>query len=252
MQERLQKILAQRNVASRRGAEQLILAGRVQVNGHVAQLGDKADADADEILLDGQPLPELASLRYVLLYKPAGYITSVHDERGRRTVLDLFQAPAERLREQRLYPVGRLDYNTSGVLLLTNDGALTNALLHPGREITKVYQCAVRGRVTADKLRQLEQGVLLEDGWTAPAQARRVNDTVIELAIHEGRNRQVRRMMSALGLEVIWLKRTSFAGLTLQGLEPGQWRDLTLAELSKLLRLRDKNKENGGEKNDGN
>jgi len=238
VQERLQKILAQRNVCSRRAAEQLILAGQVVVNGRTAQLGDKADAAADEILLDGRPLPPLAKLRYLLLYKPAGYITSAHDERGRRTVLDLFQAPAERLKKERLYPVGRLDYATSGALLLTNDGALTNALLHPGREITKVYQCAVRGRLTADKLRQLEQGVLLEDGMTAPAKARRVNDAVVELAIHEGRNRQVRRMMAAVGLEVIWLKRIEFAGLTLEGLRPGQWRELTAHERDRLLKLK--------------
>lgn len=250
MQERLQKILAQRNVASRRAAEQLILAGRIMVNGRVARLGDKADGDNDEILLDGKPLPPLASLRYVLLYKPAGYITSVKDERGRRTVLDLLAASASQMQAERLYPVGRLDYATSGVLLLTNDGELTQALLHPKGEITKVYQCAVRGRLTADKLRQLEQGIKLEDGWTAPAKARLVNDAVVELAIHEGRNRQVRRMMAALGLDVVWLKRVSFAGLTLQGLKPGQWRELTKAELDKLLLLKAdlQNIKNGGER----
>ncbi len=248
MQERLQKILAQHNVASRRAAEQLILAGRVQVNGQVAKLGDKADADDDEILLDGQPLPPVAGLRYVLLYKPAGYITSVKDERGRRTVLDLLQ----QMPEERLYPVGRLDYATSGVLLLTNDGELTQALLHPKGEITKVYQCAVRGKVTVDKLRRLAQGVELDDGWTAPAKARRVNDTVVELAIHEGRNRQVRRMMAAVGLEVVWLKRISFAGLTLLGLKPGQWRELTTSELENLLQLKAQiqNKKMEARKND--
>ena len=233
MQERLQKILAQHNVASRRAAEQLILAGRVLLNGQVAQLGDKADAVEDEILLDGKPLPPLAGLRYFLLYKPAGYITSAHDERGRRTVLDLLPVDGERL-----YPVGRLDYATSGVLLLTNDGELTQALLHPKGEITKVYQCAVKGALTIEKLRQLEQGVLLDDGWTAPAKACRLKENVLELAIHEGRNRPVRRMMAALGLEVIWLKRVSFAGLTLQGLRPGQWRELTAPELDRLLRLK--------------
>lgn len=254
MQERLQKILAQRNVASRRAVEQLILAGRVQVNGQVAKLGDKADADDDEILLDGQPLPPVAGLRYVLLYKPAGYITSVKDERGRRTVLDLLQEAAASKPEERLYPVGRLDYATSGVLLLTNDGELTQALLHPKGEITKVYQCAVRGKVTLDKLRRLEQGIELEDGWTAPAKARRVNDAVVELAIHEGRNRQVRRMMAAVGLDVVWLKRISFAGLTLHGLQPGQWRELTASELDNLLQLKAHihNKKMEARKNDRN
>ena len=163
MEERLQKILAQHNVASRRAAEQLILAGRLKINGRIAQLGDKADPRLDEILLDNQPLPPLAQLRYLLLYKPAGYITSVHDERGRRTVIDLFKASAENFKSQRLYPVGRLDYATSGALLLTNDGELTNALLHPKGEITKVYQCCFRGRLTADKLSQLE----LRPGYAA-------------------------------------------------------------------------------------
>lgn len=211
----------------------MILAGRLTVNGRAAQLGDKADPDCDEILLDGQPLPPVAEFRYFLLYKPAGYITSAHDERGRRTVLDLFHT------KERLYPVGRLDYATSGALLLTNDGELTNALLHPKREIIKVYQCAFRGRLTADKLQQLEQGILLEDGCTAPAKARKINDAVVELAIHEGRNRQVRRMMAAIGLEVSWLNRVSFAGLTLQGLKPGQWRELTAQELERLLELKE-------------
>ncbi len=239
MEERLQKILAQHNVASRRAAEQLILAGRLKINGRIAQLGDKADPRLDEILLDNQPLPPLAQLRYLLLYKPAGYITSVHDERGRRTVIDLFKASAENFKSQRLYPVGRLDYATSGALLLTNDGELTNALLHPKGEITKVYQCCFRGRLTADKLSQLEHGVKLDDGWTAPARVRRINDAVVELAIHEGRNRQVRRMMAAVGLEVIWLNRISFAGLTLQGLKPGQWRELTASEIERLLAIKE-------------
>lgn len=239
MQERLQKILAQRNVASRRAAEQLILAGRLKINGKTAQLGDKADPYCDDILLDEKPLPPLAQLRYLLLYKPAGYITSVHDERGRRTVMDLFHSTAEQFKSQRLYPVGRLDYATSGALLLTNDGELTNALLHPKREIIKVYQCSFRGRLTEDKLHQLEHGVQLEDGLTAPAKARRLNDAVVELAIHEGRNRQVRRMMAAVGLEVVWLNRISFAGLTLQGLKPGQWRELTNPEIERLLELKE-------------
>ena len=239
MEERLQKILAQHNVASRRAAEQLILAGRLKINGRIAQLGDKADPRLDEILLDNQPLPPLAQLRYLLLYKPAGYITSVHDERDRRTVIDLFKASAENFKSQRLYPVGRLDYATSGALLLTNDGELTNALLHPKGEITKVYQCCFRGRLTADKLSQLEHGVKLDDGWTAPARVRRINDAVVELAIHEGRNRQVRRMMAAVGLEVIWLNRISFAGLTLQGLKPSQWRELTASEIERLLAIKE-------------
>lgn len=238
--ERLQKILAMHNVASRRAAEQMIVDGRVCVNGRVAKLGDKADPAVDEITLDGKALGAKAGLRYLLLYKPAGFITSVTDPRGRRTVMDLVadKLPAG----ERIYPVGRLDYATGGLLLMTNDGELANGLLHPAGEINKTYECAVRGSVNAVKLRQLSEGVRLSDGMTAPAKARQIKrgrDTVIEITIHEGRNRQVRRMMQAVGLEVVWLKRVGFAGLDLQGLRPGESRSLTKAELSRLKRLID-------------
>lgn len=233
--ERLQKILAARGVASRRAVEQMILDGRVRLNGRIAQLGDRAVPGRDEILLDGKPLPGESRLRHILLYKPAGYITSASDPRGRRTVLDLLPSG------ERLYPVGRLDYATSGLLLVTNDGELTNALLHPRHEVDKIYHCAVRGRVAADKLQRLAEGILLSDGMTAPAKASLLRmdgaNSVIRLVIHEGRNRQVRRMMAACGLEVVWLQRAGFAGLTLQGLRPGQWRDLTADELRKLRQV---------------
>lgn len=233
--ERLQKILAARGVASRRAVEQMIQDGRVTLNGQVAKLGDRAIPDTDEILLDGKPLPGTAKLRHILLYKPAGYITSASDPRGRRTVLDLLP------KGERLYPVGRLDYATSGLLLVTNDGELTNALLHPRGEVDKVYHCAVRGAVAEEKLQRLRDGILLSDGMTAPAKAKLLRkdggNSVIRLVIHEGRNRQVRRMMAACSLEVVWLQRAEFAGLTLQGLRPGQWRDLTVAEVAKLRRL---------------
>lgn len=236
--ERLQKILATHNVASRRAAEQLIAGGRVTVNGRVAGLGDKADPKVDEIRLDGKPLGAVSAPRYLLLYKPAGYITSVKDPRGRRTVIDLI---ADKLPPgERIYPVGRLDYATSGLLLLTNDGELANALLHPAGEVNKVYECAVRGDLTAAKLRRLAEGVPLDDGLTAPAKARQIRrgrQQVIEITIHEGRNRQVRRMMQAVGLEVIWLKRTGFAGLGLAGMQPGASRELTAAELNRLKQL---------------
>lgn len=238
--ERLQKILAMHNVASRRAAEQMIADGRVCVNGRVAKLGDKADPAVDEITLDGKALGEKAGLRYLLLYKPAGFITSVTDPRGRRTVMDLVvdKIPSG----ERIYPVGRLDYATGGLLLMTNDGELANGLLHPAGEVNKTYECAVRGEVTAAKLRQLSEGVRLSDGMTAPAKARQIKrgrDNVIEITIHEGRNRQVRRMMQAVGLEVVWLKRVSFAGLNLEGLRPGESRSLTKGELSRLKRLID-------------
>lgn len=236
--ERLQKVLAMHNVASRRAAEQMIVDGRVTVNGLVAKLGDKANPAVDEILLDGKPLGKKAEHRYLLLYKPAGYITSVTDPRGRRTVMDLVQG---KLPEgERIYPVGRLDYATGGLLLLTNDGELANGLLHPAGEVSKTYECAVNGEVTAAKIRSLCEGVLLDDGITAPAKARnfkRGRNTVIEITIHEGRNRQVRRMMQAVGLEVVWLKRTRFAGLDLQGLRPGEVRNLSKLEVNQLNKL---------------
>lgn len=234
MEERLQKIIAERGVASRRAAEKMILEGRVSVNGQqVDRLGTKADPEQDEICVDGKLLPTAqARPIYLLLYKPAGYITSANDERGRRTVLDLVDT------RERVYPVGRLDYLTSGLLLLTNDGALTNGLLHPKGEVPKEYECAVFGRVTRSQLDKLERGVRLRDGKTAPARAfvsgKSGNKTVINITIHEGRNRQVRRMMEAVGLRVAWLKRKSFAGLTLRGLTPGKWRHLTAEEIKML------------------
>ena len=167
-----------------------------------------------------------------MLYKPSGYITSASDERNRRTVLDLVDV------DTRIYPVGRLDYNTSGLLILTNDGALTNGLLHPKGEVPKEYECAVTGNVNVFTIQKLEIGVKLSDGKTAPAKAfikRKIGQkTIINITIHEGRNRQVRRMMEAVGLEVVWLKRKSFAGLTLGDLKPAQWRYLEENEVKRL------------------
>ncbi|MGI5824943.1 MAG: pseudouridine synthase [Bacillota bacterium] len=234
MEERLQKIMAERGVASRRSSEKMILEGRVAVNGQTVSVpGTKADPEADEITVDGVLLPKKqVDPVYIMLYKPSGYITSACDERKRRTVLDLVGV------EERIYPVGRLDYNTSGLLILTNDGELTNGLLHPKGEVPKEYECAVKGRVTLSCLDKLEKGVRLSDGRTAPARAfiKRQNgsQTVINITIHEGRNRQVRRMMEAVGLEVCWLKRRSFAGLTLDGLKLGEWRYLNDMEIKRL------------------
>lgn len=234
MEERLQKIMAERGVASRRSSEKIIAEGRVTVNGVVVDtLGFKADPDRDVIKVDGLPLPKKqADPIYIMLYKPSGYITSACDERKRRTVLDLVNV------DERIYPVGRLDYNTSGLLILTNDGELTNGLLHPKGEVPKEYECAVTGRVTESTIDRLEKGVRLKDGKTAPAKAyikRKSGDkTIINITIHEGRNRQVRRMMEAVGLNVVWLTRKSFAGLTLDGLKLSQWRYLDEMEVRRL------------------
>ena len=235
---RLQKFLAERGIASRRAAEEMILSGRVSVNGRpVDVLGVKIDPGRDKVSVDGLAVscrPE--EKRYILLYKPAGYICSVHDEKGRRTVLDLLPEV-----QSRIYPVGRLDYDTSGLLLLTNDGDLTNKLLHPSAQVVKTYLAEVRGVPDPRALDKLRRGVKLADGLTAPASARiikrRDNGALVELRIHEGRNRQVRRMLEAVGYPVLHLRRSALAFLDLQGLKPGQWRELSGSEVARLKQL---------------
>ncbi len=232
----MQKYLADRGVCSRRKAESLILAGRVTVNGvAVTVLGSKVDPNTDQVAVDQEMVSATQKLRYLLLYKPTGYICSVKDERGRRTVLDLLPEVKERV-----YPVGRLDYDTSGLLLLTNDGDLTACLLHPSYEVNKTYRAVVKGCPTVQALNKLKQGIRLQDGLTAPAKVkllRREENALIELTIHEGRNRQVRRMLEAVGYPVLHLKRVRFAFLDLTGLHPGEWRDLTAAEIQQLKRI---------------
>lgn len=235
--ERLQKVLAQAGVASRRKCEELITQGRVQVNGvTVRELGTKVDPGRDEIVVDGRPIRR-ESLVYLLLHKPRGVITSLHDPQGRPVVTDLLTGVT-----QRVFPVGRLDYDTSGLLLLTNDGALANRIAHPSYEIDKVYRAWVKGVPTPAQVRQLARGVLLSDGWTAPAKARLLKTTpggersLLELTIHEGRNQQVRRMCAAIGHPVEALKRVRLGFLTLEGLASGQYRYLTTEELARLRR----------------
>ncbi len=237
MSERLQKIISQAGVASRRAAEQMILAGRVAVDGRtVTELGSKYDPEAHTITVDGKPLNGAEPHRYYLLNKPRGYISTAHDERGRRTVLDLLPEVWERI-----YPVGRLDGATEGLLLLTNDGELMNGLLHPRYQIDKVYVAQLRDDLSETELHQLAAGIELEDGRTAPARARFLPDhghgSRVELTIHEGRNRQVRRMFAALGHEVKSLRRVKFAGLTLQGVARGQHRQLSQTEVERLYQL---------------
>jgi pseudouridine synthase len=223
---RLNAWLARAGVASRRKADDLIKAGRVTVNGRPGQLNTFVQR-TDEVSLDGEPLAKQA-LSYVLLYKPAGVVTTASDPQGRTTVLDLVDHP------NRVVPVGRLDADTTGALLLTNDGDLAHRLAHPRYEVDKVYVAEVWGQPTDGTLRKLAEGVKLEDGKTAPASVRRIEGGRIELTIHEGRNRQVKRMLEAVGHRVRTLHRSSYGPLKLEGLEPGAWRELEPSEVERL------------------
>jgi 23S rRNA pseudouridine2605 synthase len=223
---RLNAFLARAGVASRRGADQLIKSGRVYVNGKLGQLNDDV-SDTDDVKVNGRRV-STQNLRYILLYKPAGYVTTLKDPENRVKVTDLVKI------DERVVPVGRLDFNTTGALLLTNDGELTNKLMHPSFEVDKVYEAEVDGTITDEILNKLSIGVDLEDGKTAPAKAVKLADNKIELTIHEGRNRQVRRMLEAVGLPVKKLHRSKYGPLNLDGLKPGRWRELTEKELQSL------------------
>jgi 23S rRNA pseudouridine2605 synthase len=226
---RLNAWLARAGVASRRGADELIKAGRVTVNGKPGQLNTFVEA-RDRVALDGRVLAR-QRLAYVLLHKPPGVVTTVRDPQRRRTVVDLVDHPA------RVVPVGRLDVDTTGALLLTNDGGLAHRLAHPSRQVDKVYVAVVHGDPTKEALARLERGVDLDDGRTAPARARRLGDGRVELTIHEGRKHQVKRMLAAVGHPVRSLHRSAYAGLTLEGLESGEWRELEPSDVDRLRRL---------------
>jgi pseudouridine synthase len=226
---RLNAYLARAGVASRRGADDLIKAGRVTVNGAPGELNTFAGA-ADDVRVDGRPIGT-QRLRHVLLNKPRGTITTARDPQGRPTVVELVGG------DIRVVPVGRLDRDTTGVLLLTNDGPLAHRLAHPRYRVEKTYVAEVEGEPTDDVLRRLADGVELDDGVTAPARVRRLAPSQLELVLHEGRNRQVRRMLEAVGHPVAKLRRSRYAGLGPGRLRPGEWRDLTSAEVASLRRL---------------
>jgi 23S rRNA pseudouridine2605 synthase len=223
---RLNAFLARAGVASRRGADELIKAGRVRVNGEPGQLNTFVGAD-DRVEVDGREIAK-QELAYVLLHKPAGVVTTARDPQRRPTVVQLVPA------EPRIVPVGRLDADTTGALLLTNDGQLAHRLAHPRYGVEKVYAAEVEGDPDEGALRRLCEGVELEDGRTAPARARRLGRGRVELVLHEGRKHQVKRMLAAVGHPVVRLHRSGYAGLTLEGLEPGAWRELERYEVERL------------------
>lgn len=237
---RLQKILADRGVASRRKAEELIEHGHVRVNGHPAKIGDKADDRRDIITVRGKRIDAPPELMYLMLHKPRGYITTLSDENGRKCVADLVRDVGARV-----YPIGRLDKDSEGLLLFTNDGAFSNAMMHPTAHVPKRYRVTVRSEVTEEQLSRFEQGILIDGKKTLPAEAVIVTEeketpdsparTVLEIVLYEGRNRQIRKMCEALGLEVVRLKRTAIGTVKLGMLPLGKWRLLDPKEVRALL-----------------
>jgi 23S rRNA pseudouridine2605 synthase len=223
---RLNAYLARAGVASRRGADELIKAGRVRVNGEPGELNTFVGAN-DTVEVDGRRVAA-QPLAYVLLHKPAGVVTTARDPRGRPTVVGLVPHAA------RIVPVGRLDADTTGAILLTNDGALAHRLAHPRYGVEKVYEVDVEGEPDHEALRRLAEGVELDEGPTAPARARRLGPSRIELALHEGRKHQVKRMCAAVGHPALRLHRARYAGLGVEGLDPGAWRELSDGEVERL------------------
>lgn len=232
---RLQKYLADAGVASRRACETIISDGRVTVNGEKATLGMSVDEQKDIVLLDGKRVTAEQKRRVIMLYKPRGVVATSSDPEGRKTVQDLITGIPERL-----YSIGRLDLNSEGLLLMTNDGELANRLMHPRYKVDKTYYCVCDGKLTASEQAALQNGVQLEDGLTAPARVEEVRrtptGTAMTITIHEGKNRQIRRMLEAVGHRTLRLRREAYGPLTLGDLRSGQWRDLTPKEIASLTK----------------
>ena len=226
--ERLQKVLARHGFGSRRACEDLIAEGRVSVGGKVAELGRRVDVACDEVAVDDVVVGVRPGLVHYLLNKPLGVISTAHDPQGRRTVLDFVPS------EPRVFPVGRLDSDTEGLLLLTNDGELTHRLTHPSFGVEKEYLAQLRGNPSRSALNRLRQGVCLTDGFSAPARVVQVEPNLVKITIHEGRNRQVRRMCEAVGYPVLRLVRTRIGPLLDRSLRPGEWRELSPNETRSL------------------
>ena len=235
MKERLQKILAQAGVASRRTAEEFIRAGRVAVDGEVVtEMGIQLDPARHRITVDGKPIAREERLVYILLNKPSGYVTTLSDPQGRPLVTSLLQGV-----EERVFPVGRLDLDTEGALLLTNDGELANRIIHPKYEVNKTYEATVKGQPDRRQIRQLEEGILLDGHKTWPAMVKILHPqgeaTVVEITIHEGKKRQVRKMFAAIGHPVLHLRRTAYGKLRLGPMALGSFRYLTQKELNQIF-----------------
>jgi len=233
---RLQKLIAQAGLASRRKAERWIEDGLVTVNGNMAKLGDRADLSVDQVIVNGQPLQHAEKKVTVMLNKPRGYVSTLSDPEGRKLVSDLIIDVQERL-----FPIGRLDYNTEGLLLLTNDGDLAQGLSHPRYHVDKTYLVKALGELTVTMTQKLESGIELDDGMTAPAKIENIRGrgahSWFEITIHEGRNRQVRRMCDKVGLQVLRLKRIKQGFLTLGTLPTGKFRELDNSEISRLKKI---------------
>ena len=231
-EERLQKVLAAAGIASRRACEELIAQGRVSVNGEIATLGDKADGARDTVELDGERINVDPELIYVMLNKPRGVITTADDPEGRPTVLDLVNL------QQRVFPVGRLDQDTEGLVLLTNDGELANTLMHPSFEVERIYVALVPGPVRREVLAKVREGIELDDGLARPKSVRQLEQekskALLEVVMTEGRKREVRRLLGGVGLTVERLARVSYGGVELGELRQGKWRFLTQEEIGRL------------------
>ncbi len=232
---RLQKFLSEAGVASRRKAEEMIKNGSVKVNGHVAQVGDSVDPKKDTVTVKGKKVAKQKKLRYILLNKPRGYVTTTDDELGRKCVLELVKDIKERI-----YPVGRLDRISEGALILTNDGAFANAMMHPSKHVPKTYRVTVRPEPTSEQVDILSTGIEIDGRLTAPADVYIISKddgrAVLEIVLYEGRNRQIRRMCEALNLEVARLRRIAVGPVKLGMLQTGQWRDLTPQEVESLFK----------------
>ncbi|MBP5303589.1 MAG: rRNA pseudouridine synthase [Clostridia bacterium] len=232
--ERLQKILSECGIASRRKAEELIAAGKVKVNGHVASIGDKADIKIDHITVGGKKIDSPSQSVYILLNKPRGVVTTMKDENGRKCVADLVGDVGTRV-----YPIGRLDRDSEGMLLLTNDGEFHQAIEHPSNHVPKQYRVSIRPTATEMQLETMRKGIVLDGKKTAPAEVEifsiEGDKMVLTIVLHEGRNRQIRRMCETLGLEVLRLKRNRIGNVSLSGLGVGKWRNLTAKEVKSLL-----------------